>query len=104
MGTKYDSSITNKTYARLDTQSQSWYFTDKNGTFLVKFIINGEEYTGQVVNHGDRVREPVLPEWITVEKWIDEDRQEFDFENTVVKKYTELHAMFSGNYAIFLPW
>jgi len=61
-------------------------------------MLDKSQYTGQVVNYGDKVVEPANPtmEGAIFKKWVDKDWQDFDFENTEIKKYTELYAIFNG--------
>ena len=104
-GTKFNSSYTNKTLAKIDNHFQSWYFTNIAGIY-VNFMVDGRVYTSSVVGYGDRVSSPSInptKEWATFKKWINNDGQDYDF-NIGIKSYTEIHATFNSNEATLLPW
>ena len=105
-GTRYNDSKTDKTYAKIDNQSQSGYFTDKNA-ITVKFISEWIDYEIQTVNFGDKAIRPNTDpskEWAIFKKWIDKDRQEYDFTNMDIDGYTEIYATFNTSEAILKPW
>ena len=103
--TRYNSSKTDKEYARIDKLWQKWYFTDANA-IIVKFMIGWEEYKTQFVGLWEKATKPENPyrTWASFEKWVDKNGEEFDF-SAAVDGYTELYAKFSSGWdAILLPW
>ena len=104
--TRYNSSKTDKEYARIDKPWQKWYFTDINA-IIVRFMIGWEEYKTQSVEFWKKANKPENPyrTWATFEKWVDKNWEEFDFVNTEIRSYMELYAKFSSGWdAILLPW
>ena len=104
--TKWNSSSTDWTYAKIDKQWQAWYFTDPN-EIIVNFKVNGNIYETQIKNYWDKLLPIDFPEgdWVGFKKWVMESWEEYDFDNEVITKYTELYAIFdNGNTAILLPW
>jgi len=53
----------------------SGYLTDTQGTVAVKFIVDGTEYTGQVVAFGSKAIEPDSPtkEGLVFKNWADKN-------------------------------
>ena len=103
-GTKFKNiGITDKTYAKIDNQSQTWYFTDKN-EIIVRFIIWDTEYSSMEVHYGSRVTaplDPIMPWYIFSWHWILEwSESVFDFENEKIMLYL-LNLIFYLLYFLF---
>jgi hypothetical protein len=78
-------------YAKLDTSSISWYFTDKN-FITVNFTVYPEIFETQVVQYWEKVVQPItnpVKEWILFKMWIDKNWQEYNFD-LEIKRYTEI--------------
>ncbi len=104
--TKYDSSKTDWTYAKVDTQTQSWYFTDPNAiTVNIKMWNN---LLTQIVRRWDTIEEPNVQnvKWWYYFDWVWYSPFSFD---TVVTNYLSINAIMNWNWedwstAKFLPW
>ena len=105
-GFKYNSSYTNTTYAKINTQTQSWYFTDRSDTVILKFMVWDSEYASQTLSGWTVWTRPAVDpekEGMEFDKWVDENGDEYDFDAEVYK-YTVLYAKFNGDKTVLLPW
>ena len=104
-GIRYNSSITDKTFARIDKSWQQGYFTDL-GNITVKFIFWDAKNEVQNVQYGWHPRKPSnQQDWLPqIKQWVTKDGEVFDFDKSKITKYTELYAKFDTEYATLLPW
>jgi len=103
-GTKWNSSIVDKTRAVLDSESASWYLTYD---IAVSYrTITGVELARQVIDVWDTTVAPsIIRTWYAVSWWyIDTGLTTlFDFSQSL-RKYTELYVMWKCDTWYMLSW
>ena len=84
--------VNDATYANVDTQSQTWYFTDKDA-ITVKFILSGNTYAEVVTNYGTGLTKPADLQWYNTRWYYTWMQDEFDFVTGEITEYTELYGV-----------
>ena len=105
-GTKYSTYNDNASFARPDTKTQEWYFTDPSA-ITVKFKIAWNDYEEMVVSKWEIISKPTNPQlpWYKFDGWyIDEDfTEKFDFSKRI-ENYIEIFGRIDWNDATLLSW